>query len=445
MRSLQFFLLSAVIMLAPVQKWDMGFSFRLHFFEMAALCFIALHVVAGFNSNTDSRGDTPPQIRTFAVYSLVYLAAVLIGSFRGPSIQENWWWSSKAFVQLMAYTVFFIFAMMFQTQLKARQLRRLIFIQVAAVFASVGYLFIQIGGMEFLGFNIDATLSRVFASGGIRPVDIEQYGYGQTYRYNGLLPDPNMHSAYLITVIPLLLLLYVRRQNFLWLVLALLALVSSILTMSVSGTVSLLVAIVVALLGEKISLRPMFLCSLLLGFFGMLMLAQYFWQDILYYSAYRFNAEGSSYEHYVIARKSLSLFADYPMGIGLNNFSPVYDRLHNTYNMGPHNSWLRVLVEQGLPTFILKVTFTGFILLATRRRTLLQKAFFASLVGLIVAGNGYESFDSFAHQLFISLTFAQVIIEQRTGDLFPPRGAGGALRDAPRRFGVAPRRVHTLS
>ena len=114
-------------------------------------------------------------------------------------------------------------------------------------------------------------------------------------------------------------------------------------------------------------------------------------------------------------RGAIELFAQNPvLGVGANNYSVARFSLPNEYfhDANVHNSWLTILVELGIVGLLFKISFFAYIIYAaSRRKSLLSRAFICTIIGLSVGALFNQVFDLFYFNFYIVLVFAMVVLD----------------------------------
>lgn len=409
------YVLVILIVLSATLKWFLYFSFKVNFYEVLMILFIAFFSLRNYNIWSFKLKQELKAYILF-LWGWFFLAGLSgFGVIVYPQGADAYSFYLKGLLQLFVHTCFFTFFIFYLSSINSDKRNRLVSWFLAAVVISSIYGFAQLFLIKRYGIDIDKNIARFIgmrlANG--EYLNFSRYAYGYLYRINGITSDPSVHAVYTIMALPLFLLRYITKSRVKYLILILILLVSLVLTMSGSASVgflfSLLALLVLRLRNIKISQLTLLL------FLSIILISLYssYEENFQYYARIRFDPHGTIATHMDIAINSLEIGIKYPLGVGYNNFSIAYENQYSISGYNPHNSWLGYFVQTGFIGVSYQIIFGFFIISKCfRKKTLLSQAFISSFIGIGIASLGYEVFEMFYVRLFIALFFTVVMLEE---------------------------------
>lgn len=413
------YILVILIVLSSALKWCLYFPFRIQYYEILMILFVCFFFLSNHNAKSFI---LKKELKTYILFlwGWFFLAVLSGGSIIiNPQGADAYSFYLKGLVQLFSHTCFFTFFIFYLGSIDSEKRQKLLYWFLAGVVISSMYGFIQIILIN-RGIDIDENISRHI---GMKLADSEYinfkvYAYGYLYRLNGTASDPNVHAAYTITGLPLFLLIYITNRNIKSLFLFLIVFVSLVMSMSISGLAGFAFSILALLVLRLRHIKVSQLMLVLFLFIILVFLYSSYEESIIYYLRVKFDTQGTIRSHIDIAINSLKIGLKYPFGVGLNNFSIAYENQYSISNYNPHNSWIAYLVQLGFIGLLYQIIFKLFIIsrFFNKKKTLVSYAFTASFIGICIAGIGYQVLDMFFAQLYITIGFSLMIMDDHFVD-----------------------------
>ena len=443
----------SIVLIASVEKWGIYIGFNVRFFELLLAPFFLAAVVYLANLRTKVV-VLPPALLSIIRLKWAYVAIAAASGLViliAPVDANSAAFYGKGLLQLVVWSAFLtIFGIVLAT-LRERERTWVLYGSLAGVTISAIYGLGQGALMAVAGIDLDGLISNhIPAYAGTDAPTLEKYGYGAFYRLNGLAGDPNVMAATEITALPLIVALFIERRRWYWAVLVGIYILMLLMTMSVSGMIGVAASLLVLAVFYWRSVRLIHMAYSTALIAALVGLGNPERDEIERLAGIKTDPTGSVADHLAVLSESLgSIYKKYPLGVGYNNFSLAWWRLCTTADyqgrdMNPHNTFVAVLIESGPAGLVVQLGFYGAMaVVAVRRKTLLGRAFLASLVGMMVDACGYETLDMFYAQTFLMLGFTCVVMDKRSGyrrspSDCPHRAAGGKLEI--RRGEIGPKR-----
>lgn len=413
------FILIILIAISAALKWYLYFFLiRVNFYEILIILFICSFFLYNYKKKSFK---LKKELKTYILFIWGWLfLSILSGStiLFYPQSDDSYSFYLKGLFQLFVYTCFFTFLIIYISSISSDKRRKLTsWFLVGVVFSSVYGISQLILIMQY-GIDIDENISKFL---GITQrndeyVNFARMAYGYLFRITGITSDPSVHGAYTITAIPLFLLGFIYKKKFVHFALFFIVFTSLILSMSGSGFVGFIFSILSLLIISTLHIRNLklsYLLPMFLLFIIVIFLYLIFKDHIVQYAKIKFDPNGTVGDHINIAVMSLELGLKYPLGVGLNNISIAYNNQYGISGYNPHNAWIGWFVEIGFVGLFYRIVFSFYIIVkCLKRKSILSQAFFASFIGISIAGLGYQTLNMFYLQLFITLFFSVIMLEE---------------------------------
>lgn len=303
------------------------------------------------------------KIRVESIFLLIFLFLILnfFSFLRSQDFFESF---KKISTYVTILPLYFIFISVFQ---KNDALRIVRILSWSSFIASLGALIVF--GLQFL-FDKSNILNLLVDN--IFPIffginSSEKIGAFQSLlvnisgndylRADLFFPDPHTQSFYLGISLPLIFYLYSKKKKFIYLTILGSVLVAFLLSFSRAGILSFLLASAISsliyYLKERNTLKINYKMFALVGIIiSAIFINTPVYQRIL--DSFNFN-EGSISQRFSIFKEGLDKYQENPiLGIGFGNYGilnkNVLDSSLPPYNL--HNSYLEILVETGIFTFL---------------------------------------------------------------------------------------------
>jgi len=398
-------MLAAIALLSVFPKFvvNLGVNIRPHEFLFPP--FIAI----GFLHFFIHRPKVPRPLFVFLCFKwgffslAVFSASNLILPSASYSLAQFW----KGITSLLADTSVLSIAMLLLVTMTAGERHKILRVLLGAVILSSLYGLVQLVAMLLAGFDIDAAIAaRLPIFSGIGP-GLSRYAVGTFYRFTGLTGDPNVQASFMIALLSYGFVSWLYSRS--WRAAFLLGSVSvmMILTMSNSGIIGLIVSLTVAslLFAKRIRLEHLLMAGIIMLLLSPLVFT--YFDAIIHFVGNRTNLDGSIASHLQIALQALRMWWQQTSGCGYNNFSVSFGLMYpESTGMNPHNNFISVLCELGMPGLIMLLTTLGYaIAQAFLRRNASGNYFICWCLGATIAACGYQTLELFYNQLFLVVVF----------------------------------------
>jgi O-antigen ligase len=318
------------------------------------------------------------------------------------------------------------------TMIDSLQRRRVLGVFVLGVLASCVYQVVSLVVIKSVGVDLDRLLWPALSYNlgeDYTFLSDQAFGVGGTvfYRAGGFAINPNSFAAQLACVIPFLTLsaLYRRRSYMLWMVPAMLAMLSLLLTVSRSGMLAVGIAGFLLLLGQFHRIVMLYKLPIIVVGIVLTAVGIAYGDELMTVLGTRLNQQ-NNYGFLLGKREDLfrigiQTVADNPLfGVGHNN-SPLqlYHFPQVLALTGPdfHNFWLIKLIELGVVGFSAYLFIHLFILWRMWRahpRNIYAKGLFYTLIGLSVAAFFNNNLAVTSIQLLVFVFFCVACLEDKT-------------------------------
>ena len=428
MRRFVLLLTAIVLILANLSKWYLRFGIRVeyHYFPYV-LWLLLLPLFYRWRSGPRSREVrwlTALQAALFGAISLSLLGALSNGQ---PAAPEQF---LKGYLSAAHTVLGVIVGMAVVAQLDGAERRRLLDLYLLGVGLMVCYSAVQIIANVLVGLDIDLEIGKRLPQGArlvasILDDRIGVPGGGAAIRLTGFTSEPNLHGVIMAASLPVIWLR--ARERSIWLMAPLLVGV----VLSLAGTVSLTafsvglpVFVLLGLFGlGRTRTRVLALLSVL----GLAAISTSIWlkygAEIMFLYKVKTAATGTTQAHAGFAARSLEVWLQHPMGVGLNGLPLFFPN-----RAASHNSYIQVLAELGpLGLLVLASIVLSWIWIGLRARNPVGTALLVSASVVGFAALGHDLAVRFEFQLLLGMLAAMAA----TGGLEPDaRSAGPGQRVA---------------
>jgi O-antigen ligase len=415
---MRLFLLILISLFSAQLKWYFDLGIRVNIYELFIILFI---VILSADSISKDAVYIPNRLHR---YILFLFGLVLITIFSGftllynPQSSDSVDYFTKNFIQLIVYTLFFVYLMIYLSKVSFEKKELLLKIYVWGVIVSSIYGLAQIIAIMKYGIDLDLYVSSKIPFFQETAREFESQGYGVTYRLSGLPGDPNVHASYAMTALPLIYYFVIERRQWFYAMLGMVVIFSVILSLSVSGSIACLVSTVVFIFIFFKKKDILKIISIVLVV-SIPVLSIYFMyeEEVSALASTKLNPEGSGLGRYEIVMQSLTIFRDNPLGVGSGCYAPAYERAFHIPKYNPHNSWIAILVELGIIGFLVQIFFSIYIFVrAFKAKNALGKILISTYTGICIAALGYSSLNLFFTQFIITLLFTVSVLDQSVKD-----------------------------
>lgn len=388
-----------------ISKWYIKTGFRINFFEIFILLFIALY----FNY-CSAILILDRKIRLYLFYTwgffIIAASSIFCMMFIGAD-QTAYLFFLKGIFQLFIYSIFLTLIVLVLINVTDEVFNRIVYFYLFGIFLSIGYSFLQIILKIRYKVDIDSVISEIIPF--VNKVNVARYEYGNFFRINGLAADPNIHASYCLSALPFMIVKYFNKGGIKYILGIALILLSIILSMSISALIGVFVVFLFVIYFYLPRLKKVLLVVIPI----LLVLSVFYFsykKEIDHFAEVKFSSGGTSSYHLSIAINSVKIFFKYPLGVGNNNFSIAYFEMYGIKGWNPHNSWLTYLVEEGIIGFVFKsFLFILFFLLGIKLKNESGRIFAITIAGLSFSALGYESLNLFYSQYWIAILYITLV------------------------------------
>jgi len=394
-----------------MRLWVFNIPPRIFIFNLLSMLFVILFILYYFLSR--KKFLLNKELKYFILFLWVYLFIVAISGVNvmlphpGQEAYDQYF---KIILLELFNAIFFTSFILFYIDTKSRKRHKILAFYIAGVICSCLYGMIQMLLLKDYGINIDYYIwSHISYNAEYTFVPPTWVVMGIT-RGEGF-PGVNAGATYVVTILPLLLLRASHLRKYKYIVLFIIGVLGLLVTMSRTGMMSFIVALLALIILEKRrlfkSIKTIFIISIPFGF-----LAYFFGGYIHAISKVRSLID---YSRLALFKGGFYLFYQHPLlGIGANNYSVVRFSLPNKFWHSPnlHSSWLTILVELGVVGLLYQIIFFVYIIyVASRRKNLLSRALISTIIGLSAGAFVNQVFDLFYFNFYVVLVFAMVVLE----------------------------------
>lgn len=411
MKKLLLILAYLIAFCCAMQAWQFYFPIRLFIFDLLTLSFIFLFLIRSFAKGHFfvPGGEINPLFYfLWGWFFIVILSSVSV--IYSPFNQDAFIQYYKGLTAEFIYATFFTFFIVYLSRIEPAKRNTILNVYIAGVICSSLYELAQTYFYFFYNIELDSLVWDKISFNVVRDYNVTWAVEGLS-RATGFPSGPNIAATYAASALPLLFLRASYNRKFSNILLFLVALMGLLLTMSRTGVVTFIVSMaVLALLERKrmlTFLRGLVIATIPLGYLG------YIWRDtIAEILSFRTHVDYSRLELY---EHSLKLFFLNPLtGVGYNNYSVARAKisLQQLNEPNVHSSWLNTLLELGIVGFLFKVAFIGYLIYAaSRRKSMLSRAFSATVIGLSAGALFSEVLESFYTNFFFVIMLSIILLE----------------------------------
>jgi len=349
-------LLTVFFVYAILFTFDIS-GMRVSFYQIFQLIFISLSLLAFLKNNKQIISDNVVHKEYLLIFLIcIFLIKIISGFltiFYSLGVQQfDQYFKSVILesIDLLFYYFFvnriFLSNIQFKNKLFYTFSFSIILGSSYHIIQSIIYYFYQIDINDFI-----QNLPFMFQASSL------EYAFGPLLRVGGFMGGPNIHATVVCSLLPFLLYtdMFKYKKYF-----VLILFLSLLLTLSRTGFVTFSLIIILGIINKKFSIRSIFY-SILFGFLLMCFF-YYSYSDIFDIIVSRFDLVNPLASRYETFLNSFLIIIQYPLGIGINNFSEVYLFKYGLAEFNPHNDWLTILIELGLLGFAVYIAYFFYIL-----------------------------------------------------------------------------------
>ena len=372
------------------------------------------------------------ELKYFIVFQWLYLLITVVSGINiiaSSAGQESFSQYYKGILSGGFRTLFFTLFVLYLSNVKSSTRNTVLRFYIAGVICSCMYGISQLLLYKNYGINIDSYIWDQIS------YNVEMsFETAPSWAVMGIprgvgFAGVNAAATYVVTILPMLLLSSSFGRKSKDIILVIIAIMGLLVTMSRTGLVSFSVAVLFLIILKRRRLfsfvKTAFIISVPLGYLG------YVWRE--YISAIinvRMNVVDLS--RLAIYKGGIHLFYQNPiLGVGINNYSVERFLLPSSFyhQANLHSSWLSILVELGIVGLFFKIIFFVYIIyVASKRKSVLSRAFICTIIGLSAGALVNQVFDMFYFNLYLTLVFAIVVLGGDVYDQSPTKSPIPSLR-----------------
>ena len=421
-----------IVLLCANTLWMYYVVVRFNIFDIFAILFVFFYLVKMFRQNGIKIVSLVNPLKRYIFFLWGYFFISITSGFVvifAPVGQNQIDLFLKGIFILLFYTLFFTFFTIYISNISPQKRLRLLHWYSYGVFISVMYSFAQFILIRDFAIDLDKI---VWGALSILPehshidftTDELMWGSfsGETfYRLRGLTGESNVSATYIVSILPLYFLIFLKRFKVKYFLVLLCLLAGLFFTLSMAGFVGLVVSLlVVYLLAMKKWGLYNYILIIIISI--PLLIFTYSKMDELE-AMYLIKTQSGISGHLTVHNNTVEMVKLRPfLGYGYNTFSAVYEKMFGIWGYNPHNSWIGFMVESGIVALIWNIIFIIFIILeCLKRQSMISDAFIASLIGICVISLFHTHLDTFQVRVFILLFFSNIVFTSPNGyfyDLF---------------------------
>lgn len=416
MKKLLLMLANLIAFCSAMRSWQFNFTFfRFYIFDLLSLIFIGILFLYYAVNNKSKPFLLPKELKHFIIFKWGWLIIIAISSiaviFWGEG-QEAFIQYYKGGIDISFHTIFIVLFIIFLSNITLKEQNRILKTFILGVIASSVYELFQLSLYVLYDINLDSYIWNQISYNTAYSFDaFKAWEVGGIVRVTGFA-GTNATATYIVTVLPFLLLISFYNKKISNLLLTIIAIMGLLLTMSRTGIVSFAAALLFLVLLEHKRLfnilETLLIVMVPFGFLG------YIWRDsiaeILPYRIYTYSGRIDLFEH------AINLFYSNPiLGVGYNNYFVNRDITGDILLDQPnvHNSWLTILLELGIIGLLFQITFIVYMIYAaSKKKSILSRAFVCTIIGLSVGAFFNQLFDLFYIEFYFALCFTIIASER---------------------------------
>ena len=412
MKKTLFVIANLIAFSCAMRSWQFIFPPRAFIFDLLSIIFIfgvLLHSFLGWKTVPLKK-----ELKYFILFLWLYLLIKVVSGLNIIALSADQDAFSQYYKSILSggfHTLFFTLFVLYLSNVGSSTRNTVLRFYIAGVICSCLYGMVYLTMWKFYNINIGSYIWNQISYNVEMSFDV-----APSWSVMGIprgigFPGVGAAATYVVTILPMLLLSVSFRRKSKDIMLVIIAVMGLLVTMSRTGLVSFCVAVLFLIILERRRLfsfvKAAFVISVPLGYLGYV-----WWGYISEILKFRTHIDFSRFALY---KGALHLFAENPLfGVGTNNYSVARFSLPNEYfhDANVHNSWLTILVELGIVGLFFKISFFAYIIYAaSRRKSLLSRAFICTIIGLSVGAFFNQVFDLFYFNFYIVLVFAMVVLE----------------------------------
>lgn len=407
-----FIIANLIAFSCAMRSWQFIFPPRLFIFDLLSIIFIfgiLLYCFLGWKTV-----QLRKELKYFILFQWLYFFIAGISGINiiaSPAGEEAFSQYYKSILSGLSHTLFFTLFILYLSNVGSSTRNTVLRFYIAGVICSCLYGMLYVAIWKFHNINIGSYIWNQISYNAEMSFDV-----APSWTVMGIprgigFPGVGAAATYVVTILPMLLLSLSFRRKYKDIILVIIAIMGLLVTMSRTGLLSFGVAVLLLIILERRRLfsfiKPAFVISVPLGYLGYV-----WWEYLSEILKYRTHIDFSRLE---LFQGAIYLFTENPLfGVGTNNYSVARFSLPSTFfhDANVHNSWLTILVELGIVGLFFKISFFVYIIyVASRRKSLLSRAFICTIIGLSIGALFNQVFDSFYFNFYVTLVFAIVVLE----------------------------------
>lgn len=412
MKKTLFVIANLIAFSCAMRFWQFIFPPRVFIFDLLSIAFVLgmlLHYFLGWKTVPLRK-----ELKYFILFQWLYLFITGISGLNiiaSPAGQESFSQYYKSILSGLSHTLFFTLFVLYLSNVRSSARNTVLQFYIAGVICSCVYGMVYLTMWKFYNIDIGSYIWDQISYNAEMSFDVAPSWAVMGIPRGVGFPGVGAAATYVATILPMLLLSASLKRKSKDIILVIIAVLGLLVTMSRTGLLSFGVAVLLLIILERRRLfsfmKAAFVISVPLGYLGYV-----WWEYISEILKFRTHIDCS---RLALFQGAIHLFTENPLfGVGTNNYSVARFSLPNEYfhDANVHNSWLTILVELGIVGLLFKISFFVYIIyVASRRRSLLSRAFICTIIGLSVGALFNEVFGLFYFNFYIVLVFAMVVLE----------------------------------
>lgn len=402
-----------IAVVCAMRYWQFNFPPRLFIFDIVGAVFMIVFII-NLNINNISF-QLPKELKIFIIYKWLFIIIIVVSGINIVLLSSSTESFSQYFINILSetyHTVFFTMLIYYLSSINSSKRRSILNSFILGIILSSIYGMIDMALWKMFNLRFGSYIWNQISYNPSLIFDEEPTWAVMGITRGSGFPGVNASATYAVTVLPLIIMGYFKRQ-YLNIVIGTIVLIGMIITMSRTGLVSIIVALIVLVILFRMKLLKS-IKTLSLILIPLLWIGYKWWSYISEIMKYRIHMDSSRLE---LWEGGIKLFLNNPiLGTGAGNYSIARSSLsQHMYTVESlHNSWLQMLVELGIVGFTIVLLYYGFIIKTVyKMNSLYSKIFIATLIGLFVGGLFNQFFDLFYYQYFVCLLFSTITLDYR--------------------------------
>lgn len=348
MKLIERLLLFLFILSIPIRLWGIEYGFFIYAIDVFAILLTVYYYLIIKTSNKFNTIQVLLILHSFWIIIISFLSVIIYKSEFSQVI--------KGLLQLLLYDVFLIFFVQKMQNFTYRNF-------ISKVVFGTGIVIVP---LSLINFYTNSFLGIDFIFDFIKLISIGNLELDDNYlkltfwiRNSSFAGEPNFLGMYFVFLLQIVLVSI--RSFFLKQIIAIVLLIAILSTFSRAAIICGLIVYVIwtlyffkqtSLYGQII-IWVLIISSLSYFYIGQLKTNDEIENAILSLNSRSFSSDNQRLN---IFNQSLNIFSGHPLGVGPSNYSDFANRLYGqSGEPNPHNSYLTILIEEGLPGIILMI------------------------------------------------------------------------------------------